>query len=123
MKGYIIDTVKGTHGEINCNNDLQSYYDALNCDCIDIAYRQIDGVGFDIVCDDEGLLKTNRVISAMNKYGNIMLVGSLLFFHHNDNGELTSLSDEDIALLKKHVHTYTHMTTGKTIHVMVGVEY
>ena len=123
MKGYIIDTVKGTHGEINCNGDLQSYCDAINCDYIDIAYRQIDGVGFDIVRNAEGLLRYNPVISAMDKNGNIMLVGSLLFFHHNDNGEFTSLSDEDIVLLKKHVHTYTHMTTGETIHVMVGVEY
>ena len=38
-------------------NGLQDYYRLIGCDCIDIANREIRGKRFDIICDDNGLLK------------------------------------------------------------------
>lgn len=85
---------------------LQDIYEALRCDCFDIAYRKIGGKKrFDIFCDDMGLLKEDSIISALDERMCPALVGNLLFANHDYEGETTSLSDEDIEIIKKSVTT------------------
>ena len=72
---------------------------------IDCASRTIGGKLFDIWCDDEGLLKDNLKTCAFNDLtkrplnevicGNIMIATSC-------DGEITGLSDADIALIQSH---------------------
>ena len=50
-------------------NGLQDYYRLIGCDCIEIANREIRGKRFDIICDDEGLLKAEPQVSAVNGRG------------------------------------------------------
>lgn len=77
-------------------DDLDSFYKALGCDCFDIAYRKVGGKYYDIFCDDEGLFKEDNPITAISSRCERMLVGNLIFANHNEYGETTSLSDEDI---------------------------
>ena len=40
---------------------LEEYYRHMDCDCIDLVCVEIDGHDYDIICDDEALLKGNPV--------------------------------------------------------------
>ena len=86
--------------KIECGN-LDDYYKYLECDCFDIANRKIGGKRFDVFVDDEGLLKENPIPTAINGSGNVMLVGNLIFANHDYEGNTTSLSDDDIEIIKK----------------------
>ena len=69
---------------------------AFNQFCIDIVSRRIKDTYFDIICDDEGLLKDNPRITAVDTEGNPMLVGNLIFSHTDENGETIGVTDEEI---------------------------
>lgn len=81
-------------------SDIDRFHEKLECDCFDIAYRKIDGTYYDIFCDDEGLFKDDPTITAISSQGEVMLVGNLIFANHNNEGETTSLSDDDITRIK-----------------------
>ncbi len=80
-------------GEIR--NDLQTFYEVIDCDTIDIAVRDVYDQTFDIIVDDEGLLKEDPIVTAIDTNFQPMLVGTLIFCHHDSEGNLTSISEED----------------------------
>lgn len=83
---------------------LADYYIMLDCDCIDITARDIGGKQFGIICDDEGLLKENPILSARSRSNDLdALVGNLIFSQFNYEGEEIGLTDEEIEHLKKHI--------------------
>ena len=103
MKGYLVDVYgNGDARVVELEATLEDYYKLLQCDCIDIAERQIDGVYFDVVCDDEGLLVDLPKISATDTDGSPMMCGNLLFLHDDGKGHEIGLSDKDINILKMH---------------------
>lgn len=96
LKGVLICPDKNTAEEASIENSLEGYYKALDCDTIDIVEREINGTYYDIICDDEALLKGDPLPSALDKLREPMLFGRLFVCHHDDEGELTSLSDEEV---------------------------
>ena len=85
-------------------SELEDYYRLIGCDCIDIVARKIGDKYLEIICDDEGLLKENPRISAVDKNMKPTLVGNLLIAGPTDeDGELTSLTDKDIELIKNNL--------------------
>ena len=84
---------------VECN-DLRDYYKYLDCTCFDITRRKVGDKWFDIFCDDEGLLKDNYIATAYTSDHEPALVGNLIFANHNEQGETTSLSDDDIMLIR-----------------------
>lgn len=96
MKTVLLDVLNDDVKVLDIEEDLDTFYDLLNCSCIDIVQRKVNGRIFDIVCDDEGLLKNEFKISAIDSMNNPMLVGNLLFFHNDGEGNLSELSDEDV---------------------------
>ena len=103
FKGFLIRT-DGRCEEctINKETELADLYAALECDMIDITCRKIGGKFYDVVCDDEGLLKDAPVLTAVTKTGEPMLCGNLLIANH-EGPELTSLTDEDIKRIKRQI--------------------
>lgn len=87
--------------KVECN-ELDDYYEHLKCDCFDIATRKIGNKCFDIFVDDCGLLVEDPVISAVDTEGYPMLAGNLIFANHDDAGNTTSLTDEDIKEIQSH---------------------
>lgn len=77
-------------------DSLQGYYDALNCSLFDITTRKIGEHFYDIYCDDEGLLKCNPIVSAIDSDGAPALVGNLFVVKHNEEGETISLTESQI---------------------------
>lgn len=93
---------------------------------IDIVQRKIGDKVFDIVCDDEGLLLDNPIVSAIAKDCRVMLVGNLFICNHYKE-HLTSLSNEDeqYILSKVMVASYAkpHERTFHTNPILTDVGY
>lgn len=89
-------------------SELSDFYRELGCDIFDIARRVVGDKAYDIFVDDMGLWKENPVVSAIDKNCNPMLVGNLIFANHDEQGNTTSLTDEDMARILSHaVHVIT----------------
>lgn len=105
IKAYYVDPTTNTAKAVDIKPSLDTYYDMLHCTCIDIVNRGFGRTGktrFDIICDDEGLFVDKPYISAIDERGNAMLVGSLLVVgESDDDGNETSLTDEDVRLLER----------------------
>jgi len=104
-KALFLDTVGKTTKTVNVN-DLEDYYKLIGCRVIDIVSRKIGKKWYDIIVDDEGLLKEDPIISAIDDYGRVMLVGSLIICGLADmEGELTDLSDNDVKYIKNRIQS------------------
>ena len=104
MKFLLLDVKNEKVEAIDIEPTLDEYYRVLDCDIIDIPTRYIGGRKFDIICDDEALLKDDTKISAINRNGGAMLGGNLLFCHHDNEGNTVGLEDEEIEFLKDKIH-------------------
>lgn len=90
-------------------DDIHTYYDLIDCRCIDIVCRYFGGVAFDVVLDDEGLLKANETgelpTSWWQKEGYTPayegLFGVLVLTHHDDEGNLTSVDPLDLLAVQQ----------------------
>lgn len=123
MKALLLDVKNGIVEEINANG-LHDYYRLIGCDCIDIVNREINGKRFDIICDDEGLLKENVQISAIDIKGYPMLVGNLIITGKADaEGELTDLSESDVVFLKGNVKRIPTRNYPEGILLICNVAY
>lgn len=102
VTGVLINTWASEASKATLEDNLDAYYKALDCTCIDITYRTIGGKMFCIICDDEGLLKPLQIISAVCK-DNVTpaLVGNLFIVSADtdDDGNFLSLPDDDINLV------------------------
>ena len=82
---------------IQIPDDFREYQRRIGCDCITIVQRSINGKLYELVCDDEALLKSGQYPCAQNQdfdeliYGNIVIVGPA-----DRDGNLTSLSQDDV---------------------------
>ena len=82
---------------IKIQDKLEEFYKMLGCDLIDIKTVRINGGVYDVVCDDEGLFDKDAAITMINDTNYTpMLVGNLFICKSGHNGELASLSDEEI---------------------------
>lgn len=107
MRAYIINGNDNECGEIDVEPRLSEYYRLIGCDCIDIAVREIHGHPYNIVLDDEGLFKPNRVTAISMRsdiFGNReRLVGTLLIFGLDEEGDLTDLTDDEVLQIQRHM--------------------
>ena len=108
IKAFYIDPETNTAEPRTVEDSLSSFYKLLHCSSIEIVARRI-GSGrearvFNVICDEEGALIEDPLISAIDDYGDVMLVGSLLIVGlADDEGELTDLTDADIKHIRNHV--------------------
>lgn len=102
MKGLLLDTINQKVQVVDCENSLDAWYRLLNCDMIEMPEIKIGGKYFTIICDEEGLLKSEPIISGVGI--NIGLVGNLLIFNTDrENCDVTDLTNEDISLIRDNI--------------------
>ena len=94
LKGVLVK-VDGTNEVIEIEDTLKNLYQVCDCECIDIISRRIGGKVFDIVLDDEGLLK-EKMITAMREDRAEILVGNLFVVKNTGKGNLKGLNQEEI---------------------------
>ena len=128
ITGVLVDVKAGVAREATIEKSLSGYYKALDCSCIDIVSRHIGGQGFDIVCDDEALLKDSPRPSALSEMidGNgrqIMLYGSLFVVNYAGNGELCSLRQGQIKHIMRYVRKLVDRQTKETYPCLIDVEW
>ena len=107
ITGYLIDVEHETARVATLEKSLSGYYRALNCRCIDITPRRIGDLtaarNYEIICDDEGLLRDAPRISAVDACGNPMLCGNLFIVKFDGCDDVTSLDADDIAHLERFI--------------------
>ena len=102
ITGYLIDPAAKKAAPVTIQDTLGSYYSVLGCDTIDIVRRRIGKHRYTIVCDDNGLLSDDPLISAIDLFGRVMLVGAILIV--NDDGpHLASLTADDISYIRRNI--------------------
>lgn len=109
IKGILVTTA----GEIKpaeLDGSLESFYKTLECDIITCTIRRIGKKEYNVICDDEGLLKGNPKVTAVTKMYNPALVGNL-FICNSDGEDWTSLTDDEIHEIMQ--NTITVFDEGK----------
>jgi hypothetical protein len=122
IKGILIDVHNENVKAIEIEKDLKSYYNILKCDCIDIVSRRIGDKYYDIICDDEGLLKESPKISAVNRSRIPMFVGNL-FIVRSSGDDVTDLDKEDLEYIMDHVRIASSDKFPSSYPVLIDVEY
>lgn len=112
----------GEHQRIEMNNDLQDYYKYAECSTIDIVYARIGDKLYDIICDDEGLLKEN-VFTAFTLKSKVMLAGTIVVVGSNGRGGFKSLTDKDLENIKLNLHNTGRLMHPQLAETMLEFEY
>ncbi len=116
IKGILVDVKSNIIDVCEIEKSLESYYKILNCKLIDIVPMKIGNRYFDIICDDEGLMKEDITLSAIYDDFTPALVGNLLVVRHDGKGNERSLTSKDILLVLEHVTTVqTTQATQATV--------
>lgn len=123
LLAYYINPFTDEHKEVAIDDSLKTFYDMLDCDMVEMPYRNVGGNTYSFICDEEGLLKgsDNIRIAACTQSDLIFglryaLVGSVLIVGcANDEGELTSLTKEDIEIIEKNITVLRYTVHGKPI--------
>lgn len=87
---------------IDETDKLNEYYRYLNCRCIDMATIDVDGHAYDVVCDDEALLR-QPLIPSLYVSEEQVLFGNLVFARNNKDGESVGLEREDMIRLLDYI--------------------
>lgn len=106
ITGLLIDVHNNAVSVETIDDHLHSYYELLKTDLIDIQTRAIGyhkKKPYAIVCDDEGLLKFEPKISAIDSVGRVMFVGNLFIVRNGEDGELASLEKKDVDYLSRFI--------------------
>lgn len=98
IKVVFLDVETGKAPQVlEIEDKLDSYLETLRIDTIDIVKRNIAGNPYQIVCDDEGLLKEDPTLSAVDLNNVGALVGNIIITGLTDyEGNLTSLNEKDV---------------------------
>lgn len=103
MKSILLDVYNNKAQVVNPEG-LEDYYNMIDCSTVDIVRRKIGRKWFEIICDDEGTFKEDCKISAIDNFGNVMLVGNLIICGLADSeGELTDLSYSDVKYIRERI--------------------
>ena len=122
MRALLLDVNADQLLEVNANG-LDDYYRLIGCTCIDIVSRKINGIRYEIVCDDEGTFVENPKISAINHKGDPMLVGNLIIAGPAVEGELTDLTDSDMEYIRRNIYCISTRLYPEGYRMLTRVEY
>lgn len=100
ITGVYVNAKDGTAQTRKIEAELQSYYKLLDVTTIDIVSRKIAGKYYDIVCDDEALLKDKPIVTMVSPKMEPMLCGNLFIVNRGKAGELASLTPADVKRVK-----------------------
>lgn len=95
-------------------DDIKEFYKIIQCNCIDIIVRYIDGIPYNIICDDEGWFKQNPIITLTSEDKTEAIVGNIIIapINYIESEELGSFVNEHQAkmLMKRLLinHTFSY---------------
>ena len=83
---------------IDDTDKLGEFYRYINCHCIDMATIDVDGHAYDVVCDDEALLRQPLIPSLYISEEQVFF-GNLAFVKIDEEGASVGLDREDMIRL------------------------
>ena len=83
-------------------NSLENFYKIIGCDLIDIVQIEVAGKFYDVICDEEFLLK-EKPVQTLFVNSEQVLCGNLIFTTCDENGKTQGLTDEDIQNLTTYI--------------------
>ena len=107
MKVLVIDTdilqpqIQETPG------GLDEWKRLIKCSLITISYLQIAGKYYDIIGDDEALLKAGGKVTAIDTDKNPQLVGNLVICNYDGEGGEAGLTEDDIKHIMQNIVVLT----------------
>lgn len=99
--------------EHTIENDIHEYHRLLDCDCFDVTSVKVNGVYYDVFCDDEGLFKSHPKPSIADIKGNVRVVGKCFFAGHDEDGNTVSLERGDIKSIMNRIRMVIDHSTGQ----------
>ena len=118
---FLIDVENNKTEVVDCDGELQSLYDLIKCEYIEIVERTINGVRCNIICDEEGKLHGVPKLSGVMLNNDDYFVGNLLICGLSDSeGDLSGLKDKEIDKIKKCI--IDKECENETRKVLVGIE-
>lgn len=78
MQVFIVDAKHNTIRQENIEDNLETFYEIIGTDSVEILARKINGKMTQIICDEEGKLKQHQYISGLSEEMNESLVGNLI---------------------------------------------
>lgn len=79
----------------NVNDELEVYYEMLDCDMIDITTITVNDVEYDIIHDDAFLLK-RPLVPTLYVNNELIIFGAFLISRANEDGEEIGLTHKEI---------------------------
>lgn len=123
MKMFLIDVENNKTEVVDCDGELQSLYDLVKCDYVEIVERNICGVECNIICDEEGKLKNKRLSGVMYDKSDYF-VGNLLICGMADSeGNLTGLKDEEIEIIQDCIGEFDYEGESEPRKILLEIEY
>lgn len=106
-------------------DELQTYYNLIECSTIDIVRRKIGKRYFRIVCDDEAMLTDEPKISAISNLGEIRLVGNIVICSDTvgNGGELVGLSVDEAEYIKQRIDFLYTRQHPEGYYILTQCEY
>lgn len=103
MKVILVRTTGELPEVVETPGGLQEWYRLIGCRLIDITTRSIGGKVYDIITDDEALLKPPAIPTAINTDEKPRLFGNYIVCNCNDAGEETGLTSDDIKRITRRI--------------------
>ena len=99
--------------EIDESNVLKDIKQAIGCDLVDVvADINVGGRRYDIIVDDEGLLKEDSKPAARCMDAEQILFGNIVLLNHDyENETWSTLSEEDVLNINKHIFAISDRLT------------
>ena len=83
---------------IDDTDKLNEYYRYLHCHCIDMVTIYVDGHAYDVVCDDEAMLR-QPLIPSLYISDEQVFFGNIAFVKNDEEGVSVGLDREDMIRL------------------------
>lgn len=115
---------------ITINDDLSDFYEQIECSTIDIVERVLNGRYFDIILNDEALLDGTADKFAPTSWwqgegytpNHEGLWGTLLLCHHDNEGNLTSATIDDLEIVHSSFRTISLKDGGDLVLLFHDIE-
>ena len=105
------------------DDDLATFYKIIGCDYVEITSRCIGGKQYLIICDETGRYVDEPVFTVINQNGSYLdIAGTIIITGPSDgHGDLTSLSQQDVANIVSHINITAQTIGDKEKYVPVIV--
>lgn len=113
VRALILDIKKNEVRDEVIEKDFDNYYKIIGTDMVELPKYRVGGKVFEFVCDEEGLMKDNPIVSGFDEHGKALLVGTLIITGPNSR----NLTDELVQHLRKFI---VNTTAGWRL---TGIEY